>query len=73
MKCVIVIMLGDWSCGMREGSGIEISYRTRYEGSWKTDMVCCISSATYLMLRTFYHTTHFKPNLPRRNMWNVQA
>ncbi|XP_046858472.1 uncharacterized protein LOC124451915 isoform X3 [Xenia sp. Carnegie-2017] len=29
---------GDWSKGMREGSGIETSFGDRYEGSWKADM-----------------------------------
>ena len=30
---------GDWVCNKREGNGIEIFYRTRYEGNWKADMV----------------------------------
>ena len=42
--------LGDWSCGMREGSGIEISYRTRYEGSWKADMVRYFNCRNSLVL-----------------------
>ena len=30
-------------CGMRDGNGVEISYKTRYEGGWKADMVGLIS------------------------------